>query len=270
MIVVLAALAAAAISGLAILGVSAGFDRPPHVRSNFRGREVIGTGGIALLAGLAAAWAVAVLAQGRSDLAGSMALAGAGMAILGYVDDRYGDRRAGGLVGHARALLRGKVTTGTLKAAGGGGLGLLAAWIVGWRGVWMIVAGAVVALASNLANLFDLRPGRSVKVWLLVAAALAFALDATAPVAVLAGVAASALVFLVPELRERMMLGDTGAGLLGAVAGAAAIGVLDRTGLVVVGGVLLALTLLSEVVSFSRVIDAVPPLRWADGLGRRP
>jgi hypothetical protein len=33
---------------------------------------------------------------------------------------------------------------------------------------------------------------------------------------------------------------------------------------------LLVLTLLSEVVSFSRVIAAVPPLRFLDRLGRRP
>jgi hypothetical protein len=32
---------------------------------------------------------------------------------------------------------------------------------------------------------------------------------------------------------------------------------------------LLALNLMSEVVSFSSVIDAVPPLRYLDRLGRR-
>ena len=34
--------------------------------------------------------------------------------------------------------------------------------------------------------------------------------------------------------------------------------------------VLIALNLLSEVVSFSRVIERVPPLRWFDRLGRHP
>ena len=35
----------------------------------------------------------------------------------------------------------------------------------------------------------------------------------------------------------------------------------------IVLGVLLALNLASEVVSFSQVIDATPPLRWLDRLG---
>ena len=34
--------------------------------------------------------------------------------------------------------------------------------------------------------------------------------------------------------------------------------------------VLVALTAASEVVSYSRVIDAVPPLRWVDRAGRLP
>ncbi len=33
--------------------------------------------------------------------------------------------------------------------------------------------------------------------------------------------------------------------------------------------VLVALNVLSEVVSFSRIIEATPPLRWFDRVGRR-
>ena len=40
-----------------------------------------------------------------------------------------------------------------------------------------------------------------------------------------------------------------------------------RTGVLIA---LVALNLASEFVSFSRVIEAVPPLRWFDRLGRRP
>ncbi len=71
------------------------------------------------------------------------------------------------------------------------------------------------------------------------------------------------------DVRERVMLGDTGAYALGGVLGLAV--VLDvgrgpRNG-VLIG--LIVLTVAAELVSFSRVIDRVPPLRAFDRLGRR-
>ena len=65
------------------------------------------------------------------------------------------------------------------------------------------------------------------------------------------------------------MLGDAGANALGAVLGLALLQRHPaRAGSAL--AVLLALTAASEVVSYSRVIDAVPPLRWADRAGRLP
>ena len=75
---------------------------------------------------------------------------------------------------------------------------------------------------------------------------------------------------LVPDLRERLMLGDAGANVLGAALGlgvvlACSSGV--RTAVLVV---VVVLNLASERVSFSRVIARVPPLRAADTWGRQP
>jgi hypothetical protein len=134
---------------------------------------------------------------------------------------------------------------------------------------WMVILGAVViASAANLANLLDLRPGRTIKVWYPCAIALvAFDARGTRELVLLA-VTGGVSAFLPDELRERIMLGDTGAGLLGAVLGAAALDALGRPGLLVCLGVLLGLTLASELVSFTRVIESTPPLRWIDELGR--
>ena len=80
-----------------------------------------------------------------------------------------------------------------------------------------------------------------------------------------------AAVGLLPaDLGERLMLGDTGANLLGAVLGLAV--VLEtsrpvRTGVLIV---LIVLNLASERVSFTKVIDATPGLRHLDRLGRQP
>jgi hypothetical protein len=185
------------------------------------------------------------------------------------VDDVYGDRHAGGLVGHARALAKGRLTTGMLKALGGVATGLSAAYVLGWRGLWTVAAGAVVALSANLTNLLDLRPGRALKVWSLGAAVLlviGVEKGGALPVATLL---AGCAVFAVPDLREEVMLGDAGANLLGTVLGIAAAASLGRKALLAALVGLLALTALSESVSFTRVIESTPPLRWLDELGRR-
>lgn len=240
--------------------------RPPHARPNYRGRSVLGTAGIVLVVPVVLGVSAALVSREDSGTVLVMAGAGVVLALLGYLDDVRGDRRAGGFAGHVRELVHGRITTGLVKAAGGGVVGLLAAWGVGRRGVWVVVGGAVVALSANLANLLDLRPGRALKVWLPCAVALLIAglPDRHVLIAVTGGV----VVFGVEELRERVMLGDTGAGLVGAVIGVAAVTALGNTGLVILLAILVVLTLASEVVSFTRVIEATPPLRWVDRLGR--
>jgi hypothetical protein len=72
------------------------------------------------------------------------------------------------------------------------------------------------------------------------------------------------------DLGERVMLGDCGANAVGALLGlrlAALPGRGSRAGLL---GVVTALTLASEKVSFTRVIESTAGLRELDRLGRRP
>ena len=117
-------------------------------------------------------------------------------------------------------------------------------------------------------NLFDLRPGRAIKVSLLASAALAVrGAEARAAVAAPAGAAAA----LLPEdLGERAMLGDSGANALGAMLGVATASSLPRPARLAVLAVVAGLTAASEKVSFTKVIARTPPLHWLDMLGRRP
>ncbi|MGL5827951.1 MAG: hypothetical protein ACRC0L_00085, partial [Angustibacter sp.] len=138
-----------------------------------------------------------------------------------------------------------------------------------------LLGGAVIAGCANLVNLLDLRPGRALKV-VLVAAPLVGARSAVGiPAARIAGLAAAtaagAGAALLPEdLGEQTMLGDTGANAAGALLGAALVSVLGRRGQLVALGALSALTLASERISFTKVIEATPGLREFDRLGRRP
>jgi len=92
----------------------------------------------------------------------------------------------------------------------------------------------------------------------------------TSPAGIALGVVAgSAAALLLGDLREAFMLGDTGANALGAALGLGAVLTASPGARTAVAVVLLFLTLVSEVVSFSRIIERVPPLRAFDGLGRR-
>jgi UDP-N-acetylmuramyl pentapeptide phosphotransferase/UDP-N-acetylglucosamine-1-phosphate transferase len=221
-------------------------------RTNHRGRP------LSLLSGPALAAAVGTCAQLPRQAALVAAL---GSAAVGAYDDASGDRHphAKGFRGHLAALRTGQVTGGALKVLGIGGTGLVATRLLGPRPLpEVVLGGAVVAGSANLLNLLDLRPGRALKAGLLAALALGQP-----------GPAAAAAALLPEDLRERTMLGDAGANALGAVLGLALLHRHPRRRGHALA-VLVALTGLSEVVSYSRVIDAVPPLTWLDRAGRLP
>jgi len=158
---------------------------------------------------------------------------------------------------------------------------------------WWIAATLVIAFSANLLNLLDLRPGRALKSYcvLAVPAAATFTFAAVgqyrsvrlgspsewtaADTAVT--LACLVVVLLGPvlavwryDLGERGMLGDAGSNAMGAVVGYLLAGSLPLPWLVGVAVLLGALNALSERVSFSRLIDASAPLRLLDTLGRLP
>jgi UDP-N-acetylmuramyl pentapeptide phosphotransferase/UDP-N-acetylglucosamine-1-phosphate transferase len=231
-------------------------------RTNHAGRPVSLVGGPAFVV---AATTAACVAPGPPRLRAAVALAVAGSGAVGLYDDLAGVTHARGLRGHLAALARGEVTTGALKIAGLGAVGLFAARVAGARGLDSLVTGAAVAGSANVGNLLDLRPGRALKVGLLAGGP---ALRGSGgPAAAVLGAAAAALP---SDLGERTMLGDTGAGALGAGVGLALAARSDARGRRRLLAGVVALTLASEKVSFTRVIAAVPPLRAIDELGRRP
>lgn len=251
--------------------------RPPGgtarwARTNYGGREVSLLGGAAVAAGATSA---AALSGGPGALAGLVA--GAAGGAFGALDDLTEDPegRSKGFKGHVGALARGTVTTGGAKLLGITAGSLLAAGIAtrGGRGTTpsariadVLLSGALVAGTANLVNLFDLRPGRALKVVVGLTAPVALA---GGPGAGVAGATCGAALSALPaDLRERTMLGDTGANSLGALAGTAlALSTRWPLRAVALAGVV-GLTALSERVSFSKVIESTPALRRVDGWGR--
>ncbi|MDR0504398.1 MAG: hypothetical protein LBG70_01110 [Bifidobacteriaceae bacterium] len=244
-------------------------------RTNYRGQSVWLGAGPAMVGGLA----VGALAgaPGRRGVAAATAVGLAG--AVGYFDDRFGSAEQRGLRGHLRALRQGKITTGFIKIIGVGATAMLTAgWLrpasrqARWQHFDYLVDAALIAGLSNLINLFDLRPGRALKVAGLLAGPLALWPDQrsqTAEGSALAGAVLGGVVAALPDdLAERSMLGDCGAGAVGALLGCAAVCRLGRLPKIGLLAAVCLLTLLSEKVSFSKVIARQRLLRWLDGLGR--
>lgn len=278
MTVVLALLAGLAAAVVLERTTRATFAQPVLDRENHRGHHLPTAAGLLLVAAVVAVdggrTAVGLVGLGDADTAAprtAVLLAVVAFGFLGLVDDLLGDAHDRGLAGHVRAARRGRVTTGFVKLGGGASVALVIAGAIdGDRPGRVLVDGALIALAANLGNLLDRAPGRTLKVGLVAAVPLLVAAGTAATGVALAVVVGAGLGLLPGDLRERSMLGDTGANAFGAALGVATVSTATPAVRAGVAVALLALTLLSEVVSFSRVIGAVAPLRALDGLGRRP
>jgi UDP-GlcNAc:undecaprenyl-phosphate/decaprenyl-phosphate GlcNAc-1-phosphate transferase len=239
--------------------------------TNHRGEQ------LTLLEGPAAAAAAGLVAAVTPGLTSrqrvALTTAGLGSGALGSYDDLAGSGDRRGFRGHLGALAKGEVTSGAVKIVGIGATGLASAALLGGSPMDVVINAGLTAGGANLLNLFDLRPGRAIKVALAASALLTAGAPgpgrATAARAVAAP--AGAAVALLPEdLGERAMLGDAGANALGGMLGAAAAASLPRGARIAVLAGIAGLTAASEVVSFTKVIERTPPLRWLDMLGRRP
>jgi UDP-N-acetylmuramyl pentapeptide phosphotransferase/UDP-N-acetylglucosamine-1-phosphate transferase len=242
-------------------------------RTNFRDRQVTLAGGPALAIGATAGALVG--ARGVRAKAAALTV-GAVSGAVGFYDDVAGNRpeqrAAKGFAGHVGALRDGQVTSGLVKVAGMGAAGLVASALLGsrhtgWRRTTDVLLGAgVIAGLANLVNLLDLRPGRAIKAGLAVGAPLAVGPGG----GVAAGTLGAAGALLPADLREEIMLGDSGANALGALLGVALAARTGPTGRLLALTVLASLTAASEKVSFTKVIADTPWLRAADELGRQP
>lgn len=233
----------------------------PWQRTNYAGEPVTLLGGPAWVLG---ALTGSALAAGSSARATVLLAAG----TLGALDDLIGTTTSKGLRGHVGALARGEVTTGAIKVVGLGVTGLVGAALADrhqGRGLLATaLGGAVVAGAANAVNLFDLRPGRALKVTVLTAGGALAAGGGATPAAALG----ASLGVLRDDLRARSMLGDTGANAAGALVGLALVERAGARGRAVALAGLVGLTLASERVSFSAVIDRHRLLRQLDHWGR--
>lgn len=243
-----------------------------HVKANYRGREVVFPFGVlSIVATLLALIPLAIMRQLEvkgvlTPKALDIALYLLGVAFLGLVDDTLGGEPRGWR-GHGRALMKGRLSTGALKAGGSLGLALyITSNSLLPAGRWLLES-AILVLATNVFNLLDLRPGRATKVFVLLGAGLTIGAASIEPLWRLGLFVGPALVAGLYDLRERAMLGDTGANLLGGLAGLWMLLTLSETGQEIALALLVVVTVYGELRSISALVEKVPLLRGIDSWG---
>jgi UDP-GlcNAc:undecaprenyl-phosphate GlcNAc-1-phosphate transferase len=247
-------------------------------RENYRGVMVAFPAGAVLIACSLIALAPLAILDDRADLdlldpeLRRWIVYVLGVALLGLLDDALGrgaaPDTARGWRGHAEAVLRGRFSTGAIKAAGALALAAYAVSGRGREGLDYVADLALLLLATNLFNLLDLRPGRVEKAFALLLAGLCLGAWTAFPLKLLGLFIGPVLVGAASTLRERAMLGDTGSNLVGSLAGISLLVTLSDDARLVALAIVVALTVYGELRSISQTIERVPPLRWLDSLGR--
>jgi UDP-N-acetylmuramyl pentapeptide phosphotransferase/UDP-N-acetylglucosamine-1-phosphate transferase len=248
----------------------------PLRERNYRGLQIPTAGGIAVLIAFSCATAaVGVLhllfssSEMLADAAGAGLIfvgAGLGFGFLGLWDDVAGGQHDRGWRAHVDALRKGRTTPGALKILGGAALALVLVVSAGESFWWSLVDAAIVALAANSFNLLDKRPGRASK-WFLIAAIAIMIVGGFVAASLAAAIGAVAL-YVPFDLRERVMLGDSGANGLGAIIGVATVLGSTHGFRLIALVILLAVNVAGARPGLSHVIRSVKPLERFDMAGR--
>ncbi len=247
-------------------------------RTNYRGSQVSASAGVLLVtavligvATLATLWSVTdwiVLPVSSHPTVSAGFVAMVGFCFVGLIDDLYGTQSAKGFKGHLRDLAKGRLTSGLFKIGAGVAVSAISCSWLPLTGWWFVAGVLTVAAWANVGNLFDLGPGRCLKVTVPALVVLVgFFPQQLMPMAFVAGVA---VLLLVGDLRERLMLGDNGSNPIGAAVGLSAVACGNNSVLVVALCSAISLNVFAEFISFSRIIEANSILRKLDSLGVLP
>ena len=189
------------------------------------------------------------------------------MFFAGALDDLIGNRNVSGLKGHFKSLFKGELTTGGFKALFGGFVGLVVSVCISNDIVDIIVNTLIIALSTNLMNLFDLRQGRAIKAYLVIMIPIYITLTGyikALPLLILPNV----LAYFNTDLKARGMMGDTGSNVLGISIGvlmAFGYGIKVRVAWLVF---LVLMHLITEKFSLTKIIEKNKVLKFIDDLGR--
>lgn len=197
-----------------------------------------------------------------------LALGLTAIGFLGFLDDMLGGSDRRGFKGHFGALMKGRLTTGGLKALGGGFIAFLMALFIGGSAGEIVLNTFIIALFTNLLNLLDLRPGRAIKGFLLFLIIIVLMAGGKVDLLLIAPLLGAVLYYFYFDLKALAMMGDAGSNVLGLLLGYLAAAFLPMTFRIGVLLFLIAIHLFTEKYSISSTIERVGVLKFFDQLGR--
>src|SRR5690606_29750187 len=118
-----------------------------------------------------------------------------------------------GFKGHFGALLRGRLTTGGLKALGGGLIAFFLALFLSSSWYDVVLNTLIIALFANMLNLLDLRPGRAVKGYFIFLLLILLLAKGRVDWLLIMPVIGAVLVYFPYDLKAKVMMGDAGSNV---------------------------------------------------------
>lgn len=190
------------------------------------------------------------------------------IGLIGMLDDLIGETDIKGFKGHIKSLFRGKLTTGGLKAVSGLLLAILFSVSLSSSYIEMIVNVLLIPLFTNIINLFDLRPGRANKVFLLLSISLLITSHIREYNFIIYSAIGIILVYIRYDLKAKSMMGDVGSNSLGITLGTFCVLTHSLNIKVIYLIILILLHIISELSSFSKIIKNNRFLNYLDNIGR--
>lgn len=195
--------------------------------------------------------------------------------LLGWTDDLIGNKSVKGLRGHWRYCRdSGAISMGAVKAVG---TFTVSVWLImtqqhGKIPIWeMGIDLLLLTLSTNALNLLDVRPGRSLKVFLFATLAIGLGCSVWEVTQLLCPIVPAiigGLLLYRNDVKARGMLGDAGANLLGFTLGYGMTMVLPLEVKICLILVLSYLHKQAETSSLTKIIEQNRFLNWLDRLGR--
>jgi len=190
------------------------------------------------------------------------------MSFIGVIDDLIGNRNSLGFKGHIKSFFNSTVTTGFLKMLLGGLVAVFISLYYSDHPLVLLVNILLISLFTNLINLFDLRPGRAVKMSLMTALLLFFIGVPKDLEIILISIIAFCIFYLPQDIKALSMMGDVGSNAIGVSLGIITIISLEIHTKVIVLVALIALHLFAEKYSITKTIEKNQVLRYLDNIGR--